>query len=83
MISAVGPVIAVLDSAALQVILYQVPGDGHTRVIRLTEVIHSLIHLLRDLLLGAARVHGQHVDGTSNLKRFLLLELLVAHLGSP
>ena len=81
--SSVGPVSTVLDSAALQVILYQVPGDGHPRVIHLTEVIHSLSHLLRDLLLGAARVHGQHVDGSSYLKRFLLHELLVANLGSP
>jgi len=62
-----GPVDGAGDAAALQVVLDQVPGDGHALVFRLFEVFHGLIHLLPDLLLGAPGVHCQHVDGTSDL----------------
>merc|ERR1712038_1049923 len=61
------PVVLAVDAAAPQVVLGRVPGDGNAVVIRLCEVLHGLIHLLHDLPLGAAGVHGQHVDGTSDL----------------
>ena len=64
-----GPVVAVGNSTAFQVILGQVPGDG--QVFFYSVVSHCLLHLALDLLLRllrAGRVRGEHEDGTSDLK---------------
>ena len=62
------PVIAAGHTAAPQLVLCQVPSDGHAVMALFFIMIHCLLHLFLDFILRATRVHGKDVYDSGDLK---------------